>query len=317
MVSTGERMAQREQHGGAGHDAGGEAGAPAGSRTGTTAPVTLASRRGARLAGLLHLPRGVCDPAGFPAVVLCHGMESTKEGAKHQALAARLTALGYVCLRFDFSYVGESDGAFEDLTISGEVEDLAGACDFLRAHGAGALGVIGSSLGGMVAVLYAGSEPRVRALVTIAAVSRPLGIVDRMPAEAVAEWRRRGFREQGGGRLKRDFLDDLERVDVLEAARRVRAATLVTHGEEDRVVPVEDAHALYAALPEPKALAITPGGDHRYSDPTHLAALLDRAVDWMVVRLPLAQAAERAAAAEPACGSGAAAAAPAGVAGAK
>jgi len=320
-------MSQRDQHGGAGHetgaagggtgqDAGGEARAAAESGAGTTTPVTLASRRGARLAGLLHLPDGARDPAGFSAVVLCHGMESTKEGAKHQALAARLTALGYVCLRFDFSYVGESDGTFEDLTISGEAGDLAGACDFLWEHGAGALGVIGSSLGGTVALLYAGAEPRVRALVTIAAVSRPFGIVDRMPAEAVREWRRRGFREEHGGRLKRDFLDDLERVDVLGAARRVRAATLVTHGEQDRVVPLEDAHALYAVRPDPKALAITPGCDHRYSDATHLAALLDRTVDWVVVHLPLARAAALAPVAEPACSS-AAAAAPAGVGGAK
>src|SRR5688572_30743095 len=83
----------------------------------TIEPVTMRSRRGARLAGLLHLPAGRESPAGCPTVVLCHGMESTKEGTKHQALAARLTALGYVCLRFDFSYVGESEGRFEDLTI--------------------------------------------------------------------------------------------------------------------------------------------------------------------------------------------------------
>ena len=72
---------------------------------------------------------------GRPAVVLCHGMESTKEGTKHQALAARLVVRGYVCLRFDFSYVGESGGRFADLTISGEVDDLGGAVDFLTARG--------------------------------------------------------------------------------------------------------------------------------------------------------------------------------------
>ena len=94
-------------------------------QAGSIIPVTLASRRGVRLAGLLHLPAGARDPTGLPAVVLCHGMESTKEGAKHQALAARLVALGYVCLRFDFSYVGESEGRFEDLTLTGEVPEVS------------------------------------------------------------------------------------------------------------------------------------------------------------------------------------------------
>ncbi len=249
----------------------------------TIEPVTMTSRRGLRLAGLLHLPAGRDAPAGAPAVVLCHGMESTKEGTKHQALAARLTALGYVCLRFDFSYVGESEGRFEDLTITGEVEDLGGAVDYLTARGVETFGVIGSSLGGTVAVLFAGGEPRVRALVTIAAVALPLGIVQRMDPAAVAAWRRTGVRD----RLRSTFLDDLERVDVLAAARALTAATLVTHGDADQVVPVGDASALFAALPAPKALAITPACDHRYSDPAHLDALIDRIVDWMTTRLPL------------------------------
>ncbi len=252
----------------------------------TTHAVTMTSRRGVRLAGVLHLPAGVDEPGGRPAVVLCHGMESTKEGTKHQALAARLTALGYVCLRFDFSYVGESGGRFEDLTISGEVADLGGAVDYLTSRGTPSFAVIGSSLGGTVAVLFAGDDPRVRVLATIAAVAVPLGIVERMSPAAVEAWRRTGVRAEGGGRLGRGFLDDLERVDVLAAARRTAAATLVTHGDADHVVPVGDAYALYAALPEPKALAITPGCDHRYSDSTHLDALLDRIVDWVATRLP-------------------------------
>lgn len=248
----------------------------------------MTSRRGARLAGLLHLPVGTTSPAGRPAVVLCHGMESTKEGTKHQALAARLTALGYVCLRFDFSYVGESEGRFEDLTISGEVEDLGGVVDFLSARGVATFGLVGSSLGGTVAVLFAGDDPRVRALVTIAAVALPLGIVERMGSAAAEAWRRTGVRViEGGARLGRAFLDDLERLDVVEAARRLTAATLVTHGDSDAVVPVADASALFAALPEPKALAITPACDHRYSDPAHLDALIDRTIDWMTTRLPL------------------------------
>jgi pimeloyl-ACP methyl ester carboxylesterase len=250
--------------------------------------ITLRSRRGVRLAGLLQIPVGgsMGDLGACTTVVLCHGMESTKEGTKHTALAARLGALGYASLRFDFSYVGESEGAFEDLTISGEVDDLGGACDELRRHGAHDLALVGSSLGGTVALLHAATDPRVRALVTIAAVSRPLGIIERLGPARVETWRRTGYREEATGRLKRDFVDDLARHDVLGAAHVLHAATLVTHGAADDVVPVADAHALFAALPEPKALDVTPGCDHRYSSPAHLAALLDRTVAWIALHLP-------------------------------
>ena len=267
MVSISDVMPQRED-------------------TGTTERITLLSRRGVRLAGLLQIPSSATDLRSCPTVVLCHGMESTKEGTKHHALAARLGALGYACLRFDFSYVGESGGAFADLTISGEVDDLAGACDELRRRGAHELALVGSSLGGTVALLYAATDPHVRTLVTIAAVSRPLGIVDHLGPAAVEAWRRTGYREEATGRLKRDFLDDLPRHDVLGAAGALRAATLVAHGDADDVVPVADAHALHAALPDPKALAITAGCDHRYSDPAHLEALLERTVAWIASHLP-------------------------------
>jgi uncharacterized protein len=252
----------------------------------TIEAVTMTSRRGVRLAGLLHVPTGVTAATG-PVIVLCHGMESTKEGTKHQALAARLAALGYLCLRFDFSYVGESEGRFEDLTISGEVEDLGGVIDFLTARGATAFGIVGSSLGGTVAIVHAGRDPRVRALVTIAAVSRPLGILERLrPADVETAWRQGGLHLDGGTWIRRDFLDDLGRLDVLGAAGRTTAATLVTHGDEDRVVPVGDAHALFAVLPEPKALAIASGCDHRYSEPAHLSALLDGIVEWLQTHVP-------------------------------
>jgi putative redox protein len=271
MVSTAGVRSQRED-------------APRGAAT--IERVTFRSGRGVRLVGLLHAARPTL--AGAPTVVLCHGMESTKEGTKHQALATRLAALGYACLRFDFSYVGESGGAFEDLTIGGEVDDLAGACAFVRERGGRELALVGSSLGGTVALLHAAHDAGIRALVTIAAVSRPLGIIARMDPTHVDDWRRTGYRQEATGRLKRSFLDDLSAHDVLAAACAIRAATLVTHGDQDRVVPVEDAYALHAALPAPKKLVVTPGCDHRYSDPAHLAALLDDAVAWIAAHLPIA-----------------------------
>src|SRR5258706_6005636 len=74
----------------------------------TTARIPLRSRRGVRLAGLLQMPAGVMDLGACATVVLCHGMESTQEGTKHTALAARLRALRHACGRIDLSYVREA-----------------------------------------------------------------------------------------------------------------------------------------------------------------------------------------------------------------
>jgi uncharacterized protein len=236
--------------------------------------VEFRSRRGARLIGLWHRAP---SPAG---VILCHGMEASKEGVKSERLAAALAAHGVNALRFDFSYVGESEGDFLDLTVSGEVEDAAGAWAFARARLDGPLGIIGSSLGGTVGLLLAAEEPTVAALATIAAVAEPGRRARALPAAERARWRREGSYELHGVRVGTAFLDDVEHIDVLERMRGVRCPLLLTHGTADTVVPCADADAIAARVAGPCTVRRYDGADHRFSDPAQLEVLLADLTTW-------------------------------------
>ncbi len=245
--------------------------------------VTFASRRGNRLVGIVHSPR-VAIPAA-PGVILCHGMESTKEGAKHKRLSEMLSSHGVTVLRFDFSYVGESEGDFADLTFRGEVEDLAGAWDFFRARVVGPIGLLGSSMGGTVALLFAAREPGVRALATIAAVARPAqSLAELRPAE-LERWRKDGVYSLGGVRLKKSFLDDVETLDVIAACRSITCPAFLAHGDADRVVPCSDVAVLAAALGGEHRTKIYPGADHRFSKPADLDRLLADLAGWLETEL--------------------------------
>jgi pimeloyl-ACP methyl ester carboxylesterase len=241
--------------------------------------VVFPSRRGNRLVGIVHAAIG--DPSLHPGVILCHGMESTKDGTKHKLLGERLSRAGFSVLRFDFSYVGESEGDFADLTFRGEVADLGGAWDFLRARVGGSIGLLGSSMGGAVALLFAATEPRVRALATIAAVGRPGRVLAELRPAEIERWRREGVLSLGGVRLRSTFLDDVETLDVLGACREVRCPTFVAHGDADRVVPCSDAEEIAAALGAEHRLKIYPGADHRFSKPADLEELLEDCASWL------------------------------------
>jgi len=243
--------------------------------------VVFPSRRGNRLVGIVHAPHAPRREAG---VILCHGMESTKDGTKHKLLAARLSAAGFTVLRFDFSYVGESDGDFADLTFRGEVEDLGGAWDFFSPRVAGAVGLIGSSMGGTVALLFAAREPRVRALATIAAVGRPGRILAELRPAELDRWRREGVLSLGGIRLRSTFLEDVETLDVLTACREVRCPTFVAHGDADAVVPSTDGEEIAAALGGEHRLKIYPRADHRFSTAAQLEELIDDCASWIESR---------------------------------
>lgn len=209
-------------------------------------------------------------------------MESTRQGTKQQAIVERFLPLGFSVFRFDFSFVGESDGRFEDLTVSGEVEDALGAIDFVQEFSPSALVVIGSSLGGTVALLAAARTPeRVHAIATIAAVADTALFCADLAPEEIAAWRREGRRRWRDGWMNVGFLNDVERLDILAAVSSLPQPLLVLHGEADPVVPLAHAIAIAAAAPGDVTLATFPGIGHRFEEPGALPEMLDRIEAWV------------------------------------
>jgi pimeloyl-ACP methyl ester carboxylesterase len=235
------------------------------------------------IVGILHHPAGE-SPRG--AIILCHGMDSSKNSEKLVSLARGLATRGFLTLRFDFAYVGESSEKFEDITYSGEVADLREACSFIRARFSGAIGILGSSMGGTVTLLYAGQDPGIAALVTIAAPVHPEAFPRRvLSPSALQKWRERGFTFYNGQRLNAALLEDLDTINVVESARKIACPLLIIHGDNDEVVPVEEAHELNACIPGKKKLLILKGTDHRLSNPVTRQQALTQAVDWLTAHV--------------------------------
>lgn len=241
--------------------------------------VEFAGRRGNILVGDVHRP----SSERCPWLLLCHGMESTRGGTKQLAMVERFLPLGVGILRFDFSYVGDSEGNFEDLTLSGEVEDALGAMDFLLGFEPGPCVMVGSSLGGMVALkaatILGGQLSGVATLAAVAESSLFLRGVSEADRE---QWRSSGSRPWGDASLRSSFLDDAEGFELLTRLPSLQLPTLIMHGDADTVVPVEQAHSLAAAAAGPVREVIFPGVGHRFEEPGALKELLDTLHDWLV-----------------------------------
>ena len=241
--------------------------------------ISFTNACGDTLAGVLHHPAGN-DTAG--AAILCHGMESDKNSTKLIFFSQQLAQRGILTLRFDFSYVGESSGKFEDITYSGEVEDLRAAYALMRNRHDVKIAIFGSSMGGTVALMFAAAEPQVAALVTLAAPLHPENFPKRvLPPAGLERWRRRGYTRFNGQRLNVTMLEDLESIDVPGAARKIRCPVLILHGDADEVVPVAEAHELHGCLTSSKRLSILKDGDHRLSDPIIMQRAMHEALDWL------------------------------------
>ena len=93
----------------------------------------------------------------MPCVVACHGMGASKDSDKYLLLGRELPAAGLALARFDFRGSGESGGRHEDATIETRMADLEAVLDHLgkRPELDGRFGLLGSSLGGFVALWVA------------------------------------------------------------------------------------------------------------------------------------------------------------------
>lgn len=240
-----------------------------------------------------------------PAVVLCHGFKGFKDWGYFPVAAERFAQAGFAAVSFNFSGsgVGEPGDSFNEPerfrhnTYSNELRDLDIVLAALRQGTLGdqpaAIGVLGHSMGGGVAVLQTAADPGISALVTWSATAR-FGRLWR--SEQIPEWRRTGTLEivnqRTGERLPlaTDILDDLERnagrLDVLRGAASIRVPWLVVHGAADESVPATDAQELAHRARGSRLLLIENAGHtfgikHPWSGSTpQFDQVLDASVDW-------------------------------------
>jgi pimeloyl-ACP methyl ester carboxylesterase len=240
--------------------------------------VEFPSRRGNLLVGDIHR----VSAGSGRWLVLCHGMESTRGGTKQTAIVQRFAPAGYNVLRFDFSFVGDSEGEYEDLTVSGEVDDALGALDFMAEFGASECTLVGSSLGGLVALLAAAQAAHlVSRIALMAPVADAKIFTDGLDDKAIAEWRKRGRRRVGSGYLKPGFLDDVLRIDAPKVMRALTMPVLVMHGEADDVVPIAHADLICRSVAGPCTVERFPGVGHRFEEPGALDRLLEVLARWL------------------------------------
>lgn len=242
----------------------------------TTEEIRISSSSGLQLAGVLHLPRG---SASDTCVIVAHGMLSSKNSDKHR-LICEAAAAGCAALRFDFRGRGESDGDPSILTVSNEVQDLAAAGAYVRDLGYSRVMMVGSSLGGTVAILTGAQGLEFIGLVTIAAPARlPDG-----PREAWGGSGRviddRLIEVAPGEFIDAGFFVDAARHDVVGAARSILCPWLIIHGAADEVVSVDDAALLVAANPTDD-LKIHPTAGHRFDRPGEREWLIETVAGFL------------------------------------
>jgi pimeloyl-ACP methyl ester carboxylesterase len=253
--------------------------------------------------------RSAGEGSARPAIVGVHGFKGFKDWGCWPVFAERAARAGFTAVTFNLSGSGVDAAGqptlgerFSRDTYSRQLEDIRTVLVALCSGALGvaepsALGLVGHSRGGGLAILAAEADPRIRALVTWAAIA----YADRWSKATRNAWRARGHLDVENSRtgqvlpLGVDILDDLDantaRLDISAAASRLSIPWLIVHGEADESVPVADAERLAQAKPGVTTLIIpgaghTFGASHPWKPPVPMAErVMDETLRFMMRNL--------------------------------
>jgi 3-oxoadipate enol-lactonase len=221
-----------------------------------------------------------------PALLLLHGIGSNSRSFRHQ-LAALSDAFDVIA--WDAPGYGQSEDPKSVFTLADLADRAVGLLDELRIERAHVLGV---SMGGVVAQLvYHRHSRRVHSLVLVdtnpggAALPEPERSARvRQRLDALERLGPRGMAEQRAPVLVRsdappELVDELAdimaevrpagycaaavalgSIDLTAQLGAIGAPTLVIHGEQDAVVPLETGRQLAAAIPGARLVVIPEAG---------------------------------------------------------
>ena len=245
-----------------------------------SAPSYLETPEGRRLA--YHFTGG-----HGPCVVFLGGLKSDMEGTKAIHLEAWCRARGQAFLRFDYSGHGQSSGTFEEGCIGDWAEDTAAA---IAALTEGKLIVVGSSMGGWQALLFARAHTgRVAGLVTIAAA--PDFTEDGYWAN-FTDAQKEALARDGQVEMPSDYMEpyiisqrlieDGRNRLVLRDALPLPFPVRCLQGTADTAVSTDTALRLldHADSPDMR-LTLVKDADHRFSDGPCLGLIEDAILDVM------------------------------------
>ena len=238
--------------------------------------VFFKTKLGLKLCGVLSNPSGRTDS---PIVIMCHGFSTNKDGRTNTRLEETFNDSGIATLRFDFFGHGESEGRFEDVTISEAVVDVLTALEFLKSRGFSKTGLVGSSFGGLASLLAASQTPEFYVLGLKSPVSHYLGLLAAREGKIdITSWRDAGYIWVTGAdgrklRLSFSFYKDAERIQGYETVKRITTPALIVHGDRDEIVPLEQSKITASLMPDCR-LEVVRGADHIYSQPKHFEQMI-------------------------------------------
>jgi 2,6-dihydroxypseudooxynicotine hydrolase len=225
---------------------------------------------GKHLAGNLRSPAGAVKP---PVVVMCMGLDSTKE--EMDSNESVFLARGMATLAFDGP--GQGEGEY-DFAIRGDYEVVVKAVlDYVATRGdldAARVGLWGVSLGGYYAPRAAAFDKRIQACIALSGPFEWVEYFDRLP-----ELTRHTFRVRSRSRTEAEAREHAATLTLKKVAKNITCPLFIVAGKQDGIVPWQEGERLAAAASGPVVRLFLDDGNHVANNRAY--RYRSQSADWM------------------------------------
>ncbi len=229
--------------------------------------IELKNRNNLILRGIQNLPENTGKNERLPAVIIVHGHTGNKMGNAFffVKMSKFFTSKGFTTFRFDFTGSGESDGEFEDMTLTSELNDMDNIYKSVETNinvDRNKIFIIGHSMGGLITTLKA-YEYNPKKIILLAPANDMYNSVVGMYNSTG------GGREEikyGGLKIKKEFMDDMGQYKPYEKASLYKGDVLIFRGSEDIAVPKGTCIQTEQSFPGSVEYLELKGIDHSFTD---------------------------------------------------
>jgi dipeptidyl aminopeptidase/acylaminoacyl peptidase len=231
--------------------------------------VYFENSKNQKLCGILYIPEG---DGPFPIVIVCHGLSSSKKSTNTTMVYPELIKNNIALFAIDFSGHGESEGKFEDVTISQAIDDLESALKYVKDNSLfdnERISLLGSSFGGITSIMVASKHPEIKALAIKAPIIDFGGKYSR--TANIDEWKNRGYKIyhstiHGEMKLEYSYYEDGTKYNGFDAIDKIKMPTIVIVGDKDITVFTEVVKEFYDSLKCEKEFHLIRGANHWFTD---------------------------------------------------
>ncbi len=240
--------------------------------------IFVLNRKGKKLSVIIHTPSRKTSKI----IILMHSFKGDKDYQPIMRNFSRKAEIeGYAVIRFDSFGSGESEGSFEESSITTQVQDLKYIIKFAKSNKYKDICLVGLSLGATISVLA--YDKTIKCLVLWSPVFDHSHLYENYKNEMI----KHGFiireRNLTGEKVKvgRKMWKEFKSTNQVKKLRKIKTPTLAIIGTKDVRITPGKARKFMKMIPAKRKLEIIKGGDHDFLVKKAEERAISLSLDWI------------------------------------